>query len=163
MSISPYVYSKFLSLAFSKYYMSSESWKNISNDFIAGAFAIVPEYKSFESAANKKINESEIYYKGSSVAERECGVACELKKEWQSYVNKFCELERMFENKYKAKIPVFDEYMQDLKNRDEFLAEYSAYMFLESMYDSLAGYESYLDRFRDTCIRYKSQTQPGSN
>lgn len=161
--ISPYAFSKFLSVAFSQYYTSSESWKNISNDFTTQAFAIVPEYKSFQSSANKKINDSDIYFKGAEVAEREYGVAQELKREWQSYVSRFCELETMFERKYKDKISTFDEYMQNPDNRDEFLAEYSAYVFLESVYDSLAGYESYLDKFRNTCAKYKAQSQPDSN
>ena len=163
MDISPYAFSKFLSVAFSQYYMSNESWKNISNDFTTRAFAIVPEYKQFQADSNKKINDSEIYFKGAAVAEREYEVAQNLKKEWQSYVSRFCELEGIFEGKYKDKISAFDEYMQNPNNRDEFLAEYSAYVFLESVYDSLAGYESYLDKFRDTCVKYKAQSQPGSN
>lgn len=161
--ISPYAFSKFLSVAFSQYYSSSDSWKLISNDFIKNAFAIVPEYKQFEKETNKKINESEIYFKGSAVAEREYASAQEFKKEWQSYVSRFCELEKMFEDKYKDKVSSFDEYMQDTKKREEFLAEYSAYVFLESIYASLVVYESYLDRFRDTCVKQKPQTQPGSN
>ncbi len=163
MDISPYAFSKFLSVSFSKYYTSSETWKNISNDFTQSVYKIVPEYNEFKARANKIINQSEIHIKRSAVAEKELEKAKSLKREWHEFVSRFCELERTFENKYKDQLDEFDTFMESDENKNEFLAEYSAYSYLESMYESLARFEDDLDDYRSLCIKYRPQTQPSSN
>ena len=161
MDISPIEFSKFMKVAFNEYYSSTEDWKILSNDFTQRVFDLVSEFNAYQGRVITQIDNSEIY-SNSEVAQREFEMSKVLKKEWQVFVQKFSELESMFENKYGAVLNCFDDFMQVDSNRKTFLSEYSAYSYLESMYRPLASFEEYLDEYRDLCLKTKSQGQPNS-
>lgn len=160
MNISPYEFSQFTRNAFTKYYSNANGWSDFSNDFIKGVFEVVPEFIAYQGRAVAEIDESPIYTSSSADATTEKEKAEALKKEWHTFVERFNSLEKTFEQKYQAVMDNFDAFMQNGENRKTFLAEYSAYNYLESMYQPLASFEEYLDNFRNDCISFKPQGQP---
>ena len=157
--MTPYQFSKFYAVAFNQNYSSSDSWKMISNDFTSAVFKLVPEYEEFKTRANKAINGTELPFKGVSVLDKEMAQAEALKKEWLEFVDKFSKLEQVFESKYMAKVATFQEEVKNNTVRDEFLAEYSAYSYLATMYDSLSRFEATLDAYTNLCLKFKEQSQ----
>lgn len=156
----PYEITKFLSVAFSQNYSSSDSWKMISNDFTTAVYGLVPEYNEYYKRANDARNKSELQLRGAAVAEKELAVAEGLKKEWLGFVDRFAAVEQMFDDKYRTKIAIFQNEVQDLEFRDNFLADYSAYSYLYSAYNSLVMLESLIDNYKNQCLKFKDQAQP---
>lgn len=156
----PYEISKFLSIAFNQNYSSSDSWKMISNEFTTAVYDLVPKYNEFSRKANFTRNKSELQLRGAAVAEKELAIAEELKKEWLVFVDRFAAVEQMFDEKYRTKIAAFQNEVQDLEFRDNFLADYSAYSYLYSAYNSLVMLESLIDNYKNQCLKFKDQAQP---
>ena len=156
-----FVSSQFSYLLFVKFYekcFSIDGWTEISNDFVADAAKLVGEFSDYKSKIDDKLNK--IHKKNQSEIEKEIEEIKILNDMWIQFVKKYCRLEANFEDKYKDKSEYFESYLENVENCKMFLADYSAFQYMQTIFEPLMKLEITLEDYYKTCQSYNSKFKP---
>ena len=163
MDNNSYGFSKYLSFMFYQYRTAVSDWRDRDNQFKHSVTGLIDEYSEFMSGAIKNLSRTDIYEKGSEVVDEELKNVENLNNQWLNFIKKFSDLENGFIEKYKIKLSNPQTFAQDKEAIKDFLSEYTSYIAMESIYQSVIDFGNQINRYKETCLKYEKQSQPGEN
>lgn len=157
MELSPYEFSKLLFYQFYKNHLKIYDWREFRNDFTNDSQKLVDDFYQFKAKSNEKLNELSGQKKEKIIEEYEN--LKRLKSEWKKFVDEFARIEDIFLNKYQMDAFLLEDFLSDKEKLREFLAEYSAYENMLTVYDSLLTVEIDLIKILNLGQAFEKQQQ----